>query len=133
MRGPASLAEYLAGRQLLLVLDNCDHLVDAGAELAESEDLPARDGRRASRPAAIETGLPATGQARQQAERSRWRPPTPTVSRSRSATVGTVPPRVSRREGHLSPQTKITITKKRPVMVIFDVVGSRPTFPVDLV
>src|SRR5215475_8887638 len=32
---PASaLAEYLAGRQLLLVLDNCEHLVDAVAELA---------------------------------------------------------------------------------------------------
>src|SRR5215472_3350934 len=30
----ASLAEYLAGRQLLLVLDNCEHLVDAVAELA---------------------------------------------------------------------------------------------------
>ena len=27
----ASLAEYLAGRQLLLVLDNCEHLVDATA------------------------------------------------------------------------------------------------------
>src|SRR5215472_17228187 len=31
----ASLAEYLAGRQLLLVLDNCEHLVDAAAELAD--------------------------------------------------------------------------------------------------
>src|SRR5215813_4024785 len=31
----ASLAEYLAGRQLLLVLDNCEHLVDAVAELAD--------------------------------------------------------------------------------------------------
>src|SRR5215469_13023156 len=30
----ASLAEYLAGRQLLLVLDNCEHLVDAVAKLA---------------------------------------------------------------------------------------------------
>src|SRR5215472_13615857 len=30
------LAEYLAGRQLLLVLDNCEHLVDAVAKLAES-------------------------------------------------------------------------------------------------
>src|SRR5215467_14521638 len=28
----ASLAEYLAGRQLLLVLDNCEHLVDATAK-----------------------------------------------------------------------------------------------------
>ena len=27
----AALAEYLAGRQLLLVLDNCEHLVDAAA------------------------------------------------------------------------------------------------------
>ena len=27
------LAEYLAGRQLLLVLDNCEHLVDAAAKL----------------------------------------------------------------------------------------------------
>jgi predicted ATPase/DNA-binding NarL/FixJ family response regulator len=32
----ASLAEYLSGRQLLLVLDNCEHLVDAAAKLAES-------------------------------------------------------------------------------------------------
>ena len=31
----ASLAEYLAGRQLLLVLDNCEHLVDAVAKLAD--------------------------------------------------------------------------------------------------
>src|SRR5215471_1947470 len=31
----ASLAEYLAGRQLLLVLDNCEHLVDATAKLAD--------------------------------------------------------------------------------------------------
>src|SRR5215471_4632744 len=31
----ASLAEYLAGRQLLLVLDNCEHLVEAVAKLAE--------------------------------------------------------------------------------------------------
>ena len=31
----ASLAEYLAGRQLLLVLDNCEHLVDAAAKLAD--------------------------------------------------------------------------------------------------
>ena len=31
----ASLAEYLAGRQLLLVLDNCDHLVDATAKLTQ--------------------------------------------------------------------------------------------------
>src|SRR5215471_4907246 len=31
----AMLAEYLAGRQLLLVLDNCEHLVDAVAELAD--------------------------------------------------------------------------------------------------
>jgi hypothetical protein len=30
-----SLAEYLAGRQLLLVLDNCEHLVDAVAKLAD--------------------------------------------------------------------------------------------------
>jgi predicted ATPase/DNA-binding NarL/FixJ family response regulator len=30
-----SLAEYLAGRQLLLVLDNCEHLVDAAAKLAD--------------------------------------------------------------------------------------------------
>jgi predicted ATPase len=30
-----SLAEYLAGRQLLLVLDNCEHLVDATAKLAD--------------------------------------------------------------------------------------------------
>src|SRR6516162_9013258 len=30
-----TLAEYLAGRQLLLVLDNCEHLVDAAAELAD--------------------------------------------------------------------------------------------------
>ena len=35
-RSPAaSLAEYLAGRQLLLVLDNCEHLVDAAAKLAD--------------------------------------------------------------------------------------------------
>src|SRR6516162_3822573 len=32
----AALAEYLAGRQLLLVLDNCEHLVDAAAKLADS-------------------------------------------------------------------------------------------------
>jgi predicted ATPase len=31
----ASLAEYLAGRQLLLVLDNCEHVVDAAAKLAD--------------------------------------------------------------------------------------------------
>ena len=31
----AMLAEYLAGRQLLLVLDNCEHLVDAAAALAD--------------------------------------------------------------------------------------------------
>jgi predicted ATPase/DNA-binding NarL/FixJ family response regulator len=31
----AALAEYLAGRQLLLVLDNCEHLVDATAKLAD--------------------------------------------------------------------------------------------------
>ena len=31
----ASLAEYLAGRQLLLVLDNCEHLVDAAAKLTD--------------------------------------------------------------------------------------------------
>jgi predicted ATPase/DNA-binding CsgD family transcriptional regulator len=31
----AALAEYLAGRQLLLVLDNCEHVVDAAAKLAE--------------------------------------------------------------------------------------------------
>ena len=31
----ASVAEYLAGRQLLLVLDNCEHLVDAVAKLAD--------------------------------------------------------------------------------------------------
>jgi len=31
----AALAEYLAGRRLLLVVDNCEHLVDAVAELAD--------------------------------------------------------------------------------------------------
>ena len=31
----ATLADYLAGRQLLLVLDNCDHLVDEAAKLAD--------------------------------------------------------------------------------------------------
>ena len=31
----ASLAEYLAGRQLLLVLDNCEHLVEAVAKLTD--------------------------------------------------------------------------------------------------
>jgi non-specific serine/threonine protein kinase len=31
----ATLADYLAGRQLLLVLDNCEHLVDAVAKLAD--------------------------------------------------------------------------------------------------
>jgi predicted ATPase/DNA-binding CsgD family transcriptional regulator len=31
----AALAEYLADRQLLLVLDNCEHLVDAAAKLAD--------------------------------------------------------------------------------------------------
>jgi non-specific serine/threonine protein kinase len=30
-----ALADYLAGRQLLLVLDNCEHLVDAAAKLAD--------------------------------------------------------------------------------------------------
>jgi non-specific serine/threonine protein kinase len=30
-----AVAEYLAGRQLLLVLDNCEHLVDAAAKLAD--------------------------------------------------------------------------------------------------
>lgn len=32
---PAMLVRLLRGRPLLLVLDNCEHLVDAGAELAE--------------------------------------------------------------------------------------------------
>src|SRR5262252_2518837 len=31
----ASLSEFLAGRRLLLVLDNCEHLVDATAELTD--------------------------------------------------------------------------------------------------
>ena len=31
----ATLADYMAGRQLLLVLDNCEHLVDAAAKLAD--------------------------------------------------------------------------------------------------
>src|SRR6516164_6222534 len=31
----AALAEYLAGRQLLLVLDNCEHVVDKAAKLAD--------------------------------------------------------------------------------------------------
>jgi len=31
----AALAEYLAGRQLLLVLDNCEHVVDEAAKLAD--------------------------------------------------------------------------------------------------
>src|SRR5215472_152251 len=31
----AALADYLSGRQLLLVLDNCEHLVDAVAKLAD--------------------------------------------------------------------------------------------------
>ena len=31
----AALAEYLAARRLLLVLDNCEHLVDAAAKLAD--------------------------------------------------------------------------------------------------
>ena len=31
----AALADYVAGRQLLLVLDNCEHLVDAVAKLAD--------------------------------------------------------------------------------------------------
>src|SRR5215469_3421966 len=31
----AALADYLAGRQVLLVLDNCEHLVDAAAKLAD--------------------------------------------------------------------------------------------------
>jgi non-specific serine/threonine protein kinase len=31
----ASLAEFLAGRQLLLVLDNCEHLVEAAAKLTD--------------------------------------------------------------------------------------------------
>ncbi len=33
---PDSIAEYLAPRKLLLVLDNCEHLVDAAAALAET-------------------------------------------------------------------------------------------------
>src|SRR5215471_16145511 len=32
----AAVAEYLAGRQLLLVLDNCEHVVDAVAKLADA-------------------------------------------------------------------------------------------------
>src|SRR6516162_5089701 len=32
----AALADYLAGRQLLLVLDNCEHVVDAVAKLADA-------------------------------------------------------------------------------------------------
>ena len=31
----AALADYLADRQLLLVLDNCEHLVDAAAKLTD--------------------------------------------------------------------------------------------------
>src|SRR6516225_5265823 len=31
----AALADYLSARQLLLVLDNCEHLVDAAAKLAD--------------------------------------------------------------------------------------------------
>ena len=32
----SSLAEYLAGRRLLLVLDNCEHLLDGCATLAST-------------------------------------------------------------------------------------------------
>ncbi len=41
----AALTDYLAGRQLLLVLDNCEHLVDAVAKLAD-QLLRAADGLR---------------------------------------------------------------------------------------
>ena len=41
----ASLAEYLAGRRLLLVLDNCEHLIDAAAKLAD-QLLRAAEGLR---------------------------------------------------------------------------------------
>jgi predicted ATPase len=34
--GPQPLAEYFAGRETLLILDNCEHLVDACADLADS-------------------------------------------------------------------------------------------------
>jgi predicted ATPase len=40
-----ALADYLAGRDLLLVLDNCEHLVDAVAKLADLL-LPAAPGLR---------------------------------------------------------------------------------------
>src|ERR1700761_8697043 len=41
----AALADYLADRQLLLVLDNCEHLVDATAKLAD-QLLRAAEGLR---------------------------------------------------------------------------------------
>ena len=41
----AALADYLGGRQLLLVLDNCEHLVDAAAKLTDLL-LRAADGLR---------------------------------------------------------------------------------------
>ncbi len=34
--GPQPLADYFAGRETLLILDNCEHLLDACADLAES-------------------------------------------------------------------------------------------------
>ena len=40
-----TLAEYLAGRQLLLVLDNCEHLVDAAARSSMSASLAAASTR----------------------------------------------------------------------------------------
>ena len=40
---PASLAEYLAGKRLLLVLDNCEHLLDGCAVLASPSSPHARN------------------------------------------------------------------------------------------
>jgi len=43
---PEQLVEYLAGRQLLLVLDNCEHLLDGCALLVDRLRSGSRGGRR---------------------------------------------------------------------------------------
>ncbi len=49
------LADHLAGRHLLLVLDTCEHLVDACAMLAEAQPRAAQRHRRAG-PADLAAG-----------------------------------------------------------------------------
>ncbi len=67
----ATLAEALRARRLLLVLDNCEHLLDASAKLAEILLTPARSSRFWL-PAARRWALPV----RSPGGSLRWRCPT---------------------------------------------------------